>query len=253
MRHLELPLPNRRVPPILIGVNDVEIAKERARLAGRVSATVRPGPAILQQAQLSANPITRLRCLEQLGIEDGAWTHRPTPEELLVVFGSGPILPSMVPTGEFMRQALAYGDPPRDPEHLLETLRRRTTDARLLSATAAWWRADSLEIAWVGDVRGHLIRRDRLVASTKDHTLAKELAITGHSEDRDALARIVTRTLGGPGPRPDTQSWSLRPGDALLLCAAHLHDFRPPARYLDEALEFARMLPGRLMIKHDQT
>lgn len=194
--------------------------------------------------------MTELRCREELRVEDGAWSDHPGVDGFLFVFASGPVVPGMLPTAQFMSQALANRETLRDPEHLLEALHQRASDEQLLSAAAGWWREDALEIAWIGDVRGHLIRNARLVASTRDHTLAKEMAITSHCDDSPALARIVTRTLGGPGARPDTQSWSLRPGDALLLCAAHLHDFRPPARYLDEALDFSHPLPGRLLVEH---
>jgi hypothetical protein len=194
--------------------------------------------------------MTSLHCREELRVEDGAWVARAGSDELMVVFASGPILPDILPTAEFLRRLLDGRESLREPEHVLEALHRCASDEQLLSAVAASWRDGALEIAWLGEVRGHLIRGARLVASTRDHTLANEPAITDHGDNGIALARIVTRTLGGPGARPDTQSWCLRPGDALLLCAAHLHDFRPPARYLDEALDFTRPLPGRLLIQH---
>jgi hypothetical protein len=190
------------------------------------------------------------RCRQELGVEDGFWIGQRGPSELLVVFASAPVVPGMLPTARFVRHVLAGRRALREPEQVLETLHHCAGDESLLSAVAVLWRPEQADVAWIGSVRGHLIRGGRLVASTRDHTLANELASAGSCEDNPALARIVTRSLGGPSARPDSQTWSLRQADALLLCAPRLHDFRPPARYLQDALEPRRSLPGRLLIEH---
>lgn len=208
-----------------------------------------------QRRSISARPplpATRpaLHCRQELGVEDGFWIGQLAPNELLVVFASAPVVPDSLPTARFVRHVLAGRRAIRDPERVLEALHNCASDDRLLSAAAASCRPGRVDIAWLGGVRGHLIRGARLVASTRDHTLANELASPDTCEDYLALSRIVTRSLGGPSARPDTQTWSLRPGDALLLCAAHLHDFRPPQRYIQDALDPARSLPGRLLVEH---
>ncbi|PRQ01235.1 PP2C family protein-serine/threonine phosphatase [Enhygromyxa salina] len=189
------------------------------------------------------------RCRQELSVEDGFWVGWLGPSKLLVVFASAPVVADILPTARFVRHVLDGRRTLRDPELVLDALHHCASDERLLSAVAVLWRPERAEVAWIGDVRGHLIRRGRLVASTRDHTLANELASTMTCEDNPALARIVTRSLGGPSVRSDAQTWTLAPGDALLLCAAHLHDFRPPAHYLDDALDPTRSLPGRLLIQ----
>ncbi|PRQ04199.1 hypothetical protein ENSA5_09830 [Enhygromyxa salina] len=192
---------------------------------------------------------------QELGIDDGAYVERVVGTELIAVLASGPVLPGMPSTAEFVARAFA-DDPPEDAEHALAVLHRKAREDRLASATAALWSERGLMIAWVGVVRAHLIRGARLVASTHDHTLvhelpsADELAIVAPFDDSPALERIVTRTLGGGGS-PGQCTWVVAPGDVLLMCAAHLHDFRPPNTYVDRAQDFARPLAGRLMVQRE--
>lgn len=191
---------------------------------------------------------------QELRIEDGAHVAHVAGGDLLAVLASGPVLPGMASTAEFVERVFA-DEPPLDPEHALALLHREASEERLVSATAALWRQDGLVIAWIGDVRAHLIRGVRLIASTHDHTLvhelpiAEELSFVSSSEDAPALERIVTRTLGGGGS-PGLRTWFASPGDQLLMCAAHLHDFRPPSAYVDRARDFTRPLTGRLMVEH---
>lgn len=94
----------------------------------------------------------------------------------------------------------------------------------------AAWSGGSLDVAWVGDVRVVLVRGGRSVATTAEHSMARELGLPDHD-----LARITSRSLGLHPP--ERARWDTRPGDVLLLCAPHLHDFRPEAAWLADALD----------------
>lgn len=134
---------------------------------------------------------------------------------------------------------------PADPGALLEHLGAAARGVRVATGTAVAWSGDDLEVAWLGDVRAVLVRGGRSVATTTDHTLAREL---GLPEDHE-LARITRRGLGDDPP--ERARWATRPGDVLLLCAPHLHDFRPEADWLAEALGPGAVPRGRLLLRAD--
>lgn len=185
---------------------------------------------------------------EQLREEDGMWIERPTEDELVLVFASGPVAPSTITTAELLDAALVGAGVTR-PEQALALLHAvATSERRLLAAVAARWQAEQLSVAWVGDVRAHLLRGAQLLAHTREHTLARQLGIA-RTDSGIAAERVVVRILGGPDARVELERWSTQPGDRLLLCAPHLHDFRPPTSYLEAALDFSRALPGRLLVE----
>lgn len=117
---------------------------------------------------------------------------------------------------------------------------------RIATGAAAAWSGVSIEVAWAGDVRALLVRSGRLVATTIDHSLARTMRIPD-----SRLARITDRYLGN-GVAPERARWNTRPGDVLLLCSPHLHDFRPEKAWLAKALNPVAALPGRLLLRADR-
>lgn len=117
-----------------------------------------------------------------------------------------------------------------------------------------------LYLAHIGDSRAYLIRQDRIVQLTVDHTWAQEAIEAGRltpeeariHPNRNVLKRYVgimpdvevdTRVmpLDGEGkPDPGHQPIPLQPGDVVLLCTDGLHDVVSD----DQILEIVRSNPG---------
>jgi PPM family protein phosphatase len=82
---------------------------------------------------------------------------------------------------------------------------------------------ENLWVAHVGDSRAYLLRQDRLMPLTEDHTFVAEQVRTGgmsleqarHSRFRHMLTRAVGTNADYT---PDIETAQLEPGDALLLC-----------------------------------
>jgi hypothetical protein len=191
--------------------------------------------------------VSNLRWHTSLRVEDGARVCAIDDHAVFAVLVSGPVLRGMSPTQDLVDRALAGGGP-TDPEGVLQALDAYAQGERLVAATAAIWRGDKLRIAWIGDVRGHLIRDAAVVESTRDHTLANELGLYGVQSGL-MPDRITTRTLGGPDVRIDAATWTTRPGDTLLLCAPIVHEHRPPSAYVRAALDRSRALDGRVIVE----
>jgi hypothetical protein len=193
-----------------------------------------------------------LRCRQRLRAEDGVFVQQ-TEDGLLVVLASGPISPGDRLTADFVAQTLA-GTKLWTPTQVLAALHAEAKGKRLVAATAALWQ-QQIEVAWLGDVRAHLIRRGSLAETTRDHTLLNDM---GHGDapdfddanlDAARLARITTHILGGPDHPPDVRIWPAQAGDSLLMCSPEYHNFRPSAAYLANALDFDRPEKGRLLIE----
>ncbi len=110
-----------------------------------------------------------------------------------------------------------------------------------------------LYLAHVGDSRAYLIRGDRIVQLTVDHTWAQEAIEAGRltpeeartHPNRNVLKRYVgiqpevdvdlrTAPLDGGGPPdPHHQPIALQPGDVVLLCTDGLHDVVPDEQILE--------------------
>jgi serine/threonine protein phosphatase PrpC len=134
----------------------------------------------------------------------------------------------------------------RTPVAVLAAIDRvARAQARLITAAAARWRDDTIDVAWIGDVRAHLIRGARAVASTRDHTVASERGLV---DAPPVLARAASRALGGPDARWDQISWRTAADDVLLLCGPDLHDFTAPATYLARALDPGGPPLGRVAV-----
>jgi protein phosphatase len=78
-------------------------------------------------------------------------------------------------------------------------------------------------IAHVGDSRAYMIRDERLVAVTTDHSLVQQLVTEGHMTLEDSLdhpkRNVLVRALGLNFPStPDIALHPLSPHDILLLC-----------------------------------
>ncbi len=90
--------------------------------------------------------------------------------------------------------------------------------------TAASLTDGHLAIAHVGDSRAYLLRADRLIRLTQDHSLVDELVRQGKLTEEQAAEHpqrsIITRALGPePEVEVDTFSYEIEAGDILLLCS----------------------------------
>jgi protein phosphatase len=83
-------------------------------------------------------------------------------------------------------------------------------------------------VAWVGDSRAYLWRRERLQAISRDHSLVEGLREQQGLSDtmvREHPNRhMVTQTLGLGNPVPSRTDVRLRAGDLILLCSDGLND-----------------------------
>jgi len=84
-------------------------------------------------------------------------------------------------------------------------------------------------IANVGDSRAYLLRRGRLKQLTRDHSVTSELIEQGRLKPEDArdhsTAGQVTRYMGmEQRAHPHVRSFTLKPGDRILLCTDGLTD-----------------------------
>ncbi|MBA5280057.1 Stp1/IreP family PP2C-type Ser/Thr phosphatase [Enterococcus hirae] len=83
---------------------------------------------------------------------------------------------------------------------------------------------DQFTIAHVGDSRAYLIREDKIIQLTEDHSLVNELVKSGEISEEMAAnhprKNILTRSVGMPGTVEvdvSTYIWQLK--DRLLLCS----------------------------------
>ena len=79
-----------------------------------------------------------------------------------------------------------------------------------------------------GDSRGYLFRDRRLYQLSKDDTFVQSLVDAGALSPDEARfhpqRNIVLRALSGRGTRFSLASWTVQPGDLLLLCSDGLSD-----------------------------
>lgn len=96
-----------------------------------------------------------------------------------------------------------------------------TAEVALLREYMVFW-------AHIGDSRLYHLNKKRLKQITNDHNLAGELLSEGKisAEERDVHPGLnfLTQSLGEDDIEPDHGSFSLDPGDLLMLCTDGLHD-----------------------------
>ena len=119
---------------------------------------------------------------------------------------------------------------------------RTTCVVCLVQDNQAWW-------AHLGDSRLYLLRDDKLLTRTRDHTPVEELLQNGVINEQELsthpLRNGVSRCLGGAlrFPKISFDHAELEPGDTLLLCSDGLWSALPEAKLLnipaDVDLEFA--------------
>ena len=81
----------------------------------------------------------------------------------------------------------------------------------------------AVAIAHVGDSRAYVVRHDRLVALTTDHSLVQQLVTDGHMTLEESVdhpkKNVLVRALGFSFPStPDIALHPLGPDDIVLLC-----------------------------------
>ncbi|HEY7336933.1 MAG TPA: protein phosphatase 2C domain-containing protein [Bryobacteraceae bacterium] len=122
-------------------------------------------------------------------------------------------------------------------------------------------RHDRATIAHVGDSRCYLIRHNRAMSLTRDHTVVNDQVRLGVMSAREAAKaetrHVLSRSLGMDlFVNVDVSEHHVMPGDVLLLCSDGLHGPVPPAeiaRTLGEspALEQAARALIELANKND--
>lgn len=168
--------------------------------------------------------------------EAAGW--RPTAAGALAWFVYSP---GKRPTAAWLADVAAPW--PDEPSALLTHFGAAAQYIRVATGTAVAWIDDTLTVAWAGDVRAVLVRDGQPVATTADHSLAREMNLPNPELDR------VTRRHLGDNEPPERARWSTRPGDVLLLCSPDLHDFRPADTWLAAALDPTADVRGRLLLR----
>lgn len=92
---------------------------------------------------------------------------------------------------------------------------------------------EHLYVAYVGDSRAYLVRGEREIQLTKDHTVVQMLVDIGEISQSDAhnhpKRHYITRAVGvSPTVDPDFLEHPLKDGDLALLCSDGLYHYLTP-------------------------
>lgn len=103
--------------------------------------------------------------------------------------------------------------------------------------TAFLAEAGHASVAHVGDSRAYLIRGSSIKQITDDHTLVEKMVrdkvITREQAAAHADRHVITRAIGlEESVAIDLLSFSISPGDIIMLCTDGLHDVVTPAEIL---------------------
>jgi protein phosphatase len=102
-----------------------------------------------------------------------------------------------------------------------------------------------MAIAHVGDSRAYLVRDNRLIPLTKDHSLVQQLIAEGHITVEDSLTHpkrnVLVKALGPGYPStPEVTHHPLQSDDVILLCTDGLTKLIPDADILSIIVESRR-------------
>jgi protein phosphatase len=91
------------------------------------------------------------------------------------------------------------------------------------TVVATWVHAPHVSIAYVGDSRAYLLRKNNLRQMTSDHTLVNDYLNKGLLQPDEVeshpLRHVLSRAVGPQDQvEADLLNFSLQPGDILLLC-----------------------------------
>ena len=100
------------------------------------------------------------------------------------------------------------------------------------TTTAAGIFQDALYITQIGDSRGYLVRKGKIVQITKDQSLMQRLVDAGELTEEEAAVserrNIILQALGpDPNVKVDLTRQELRKGDMLLMCSDGLSGLVP--------------------------
>ncbi|WP_423792114.1 PP2C family protein-serine/threonine phosphatase [Methanocaldococcus indicus] len=92
-------------------------------------------------------------------------------------------------------------------------------------------------VANCGDSRAYLIRDNKIIERTKDHTYVQMLVDEGHITEEEAMyhpmKNIITFALGIDDFKVDIYEWNLKDDDIILLSSDGLHDYVKKEEILD--------------------
>lgn len=140
----------------------------------------------------------------------------------------------MRPPGDEVLSALA--DAVEDAHEELSRIIAESPDFSGMgtTVTAMSWEGDRVAIAHVGDSRAYLLREQRLIQLTKDHSFVQTLVDSGKITQEEAAVHdkrnLLTKALDGMNPvEPDLSMREVRAGDRFLLCSDGLSGVLTPA------------------------
>jgi len=102
-----------------------------------------------------------------------------------------------------------------------------------------------VKIAWAGDIRVHLISKERVVSCTQDHIFANEKPTREFEEMIRSNPYNGSRWLGERATRPaEIAIWPREEADSIVICSSHFHEYRSPDEYIPTASVAAKTTGG---------